>query len=148
AASQGIGYVIWTAYKTFQIARMFVGLMTIACLGYLFSLALRALAQKLTPWRGPHDPRLPGLGRRGWTFPRPSPAQDRGPAPVQGLPPGGPAGDGPGGCLPGQPRRGVLRAPRAQRLRQVHPPADLSRLGGAQRGHGGDPPEGAPGAVE
>jgi len=51
AASQGIGYVIWTAYKTFQIARMFVGLMTIACLGYLFSLALRALAQKLTPWR-------------------------------------------------------------------------------------------------
>ena len=51
AASQGIGYVIWTSYKTFQIARMFVGLMTIAFLGYLFSLVLRALAQRLTPWR-------------------------------------------------------------------------------------------------
>lgn len=51
AASQGIGYLIWTAYKTFQIARMFVGLLTIAALGYLFSLTLRGLARSLTPWR-------------------------------------------------------------------------------------------------
>ncbi|HEX6970606.1 MAG TPA: ABC transporter permease [Limnochordia bacterium] len=51
AASQGIGYLIWTAYKTFQISRMFVGLLTIACLGYTFSLTLTALSRRLTPWR-------------------------------------------------------------------------------------------------
>lgn len=51
AASQGIGYIIWTSYKTFQIARMFVGLLTIAGLGYSFSLILRVLSQRLTPWR-------------------------------------------------------------------------------------------------
>ncbi|BAS26738.1 taurine ABC transporter permease [Limnochorda pilosa] len=51
AASRGVGYLIWTSYKTFQIAQMFVGLLVIASLGYLFSLALRALAHRLTPWR-------------------------------------------------------------------------------------------------
>lgn len=51
AANSGIGYLIWSSYKTFQIPQMFVGLLAIAILGYVFSLLLRMLGRQLTRWR-------------------------------------------------------------------------------------------------
>ena len=50
-ANSGIGYLIWTKYKTFVLKDMYVGLVLISFFGYLFSLLLRALQRKLIPWQ-------------------------------------------------------------------------------------------------
>lgn len=50
-ATSGIGYLIWTSYKAFLLPEMYVGLILISFFGYLFSLILRALQNKLLPWR-------------------------------------------------------------------------------------------------
>lgn len=50
-ANSGIGYIIWTKYKSFLLAEMYVGLVLISFFGYLFSLILRGLQSKLIPWR-------------------------------------------------------------------------------------------------
>lgn len=50
-ARSGIGYLIWTSYNAFLLKDMFVGLILISFFGYLFSLLLRGLQQKLLPWR-------------------------------------------------------------------------------------------------
>ncbi|GKV64373.1 MULTISPECIES: ABC transporter permease [unclassified Sporosarcina] len=50
-ATSGIGYLIWTSYKAFLLPEMFVGLILISFFGYLFSIILRAMQNKLLPWR-------------------------------------------------------------------------------------------------
>ncbi|WP_407269259.1 ABC transporter permease [Radiobacillus sp. PE A8.2] len=50
-ANSGIGYVIWMNYKAFLVPQMYVGLVLISFFGYLFSLVLRGLQNKLIPWK-------------------------------------------------------------------------------------------------
>ncbi|GGH87587.1 NitT/TauT family transport system permease protein [Pullulanibacillus pueri] len=50
-ANSGIGYLIWTKYKTFVLKDMYVGLVLISFFGYFFSLLLRGLQRKLIPWQ-------------------------------------------------------------------------------------------------
>ncbi|HET7580141.1 MAG TPA: ABC transporter permease [Bacillales bacterium] len=50
-AHSGIGYLIWTKYKAFLLAQMYVGLVLISFFGYFFSLLVRWLKVKLIPWQ-------------------------------------------------------------------------------------------------
>jgi NitT/TauT family transport system permease protein len=50
-AKSGIGYLIWTSWQVFQVEKMYVGLVVIAVLGYLVSLAMDELEHFLIPWR-------------------------------------------------------------------------------------------------
>ncbi|KIL35516.1 taurine ABC transporter permease [Cohnella kolymensis] len=50
-ADSGIGYLIWSSYKVFNFKPMYVGLILISFFGYLFSILLRWLQQKLVPWQ-------------------------------------------------------------------------------------------------
>jgi len=49
-ANEGIGYLIWSSYKIFNLKPMYVGLILISFFGYLFSILLRWLQRKLVPW--------------------------------------------------------------------------------------------------
>jgi NitT/TauT family transport system permease protein len=51
AAKSGIGYMIWQAWQTFSVERMYVGLIVISALGILINLLLIELEHKLIPWR-------------------------------------------------------------------------------------------------
>ncbi|WP_283134451.1 ABC transporter permease [Rhizohabitans arisaemae] len=46
----GIGYLIWSAWGTFSVAKMFVGIVTISLLGYLAGLLVARLERRLVPW--------------------------------------------------------------------------------------------------
>jgi NitT/TauT family transport system permease protein len=50
-AKTGIGYLIWQSWQTFSVETMYVGLVVIAVLGYLVSLAMDELEHFLIPWR-------------------------------------------------------------------------------------------------
>jgi NitT/TauT family transport system permease protein len=50
-AKSGIGYMIWTGYQTFDIDRMFVGLVLMSLLGFLFTIGLNALEKVVVPWK-------------------------------------------------------------------------------------------------
>lgn len=50
-ANSGIGYLIWSSFKIFNIPQMYVGLVVISFFGYFFSLMLRWLQKKLIPWQ-------------------------------------------------------------------------------------------------
>jgi NitT/TauT family transport system permease protein len=50
-AKNGIGYMIWTGYQTFDIDRMFVGLVLMSVLGFLFTVGLNALEKVVVPWK-------------------------------------------------------------------------------------------------
>jgi NitT/TauT family transport system permease protein len=50
-AKTGIGYLIWQSWQTFSVETMYVGLVVIAILGYLVSLAMDELEHYLIPWR-------------------------------------------------------------------------------------------------
>lgn len=50
-ARDGIGYLIWQAWTIFAVERMYVGLVVIAILGWLTTLALDAAERLLVPWR-------------------------------------------------------------------------------------------------
>jgi NitT/TauT family transport system permease protein len=50
-ASSGIGYLIWSSWQNFSLDRMFVGLVTLATLGYVFTMTLELLESRLLPWR-------------------------------------------------------------------------------------------------
>ncbi len=51
AARSGIGYLIWNSWNTFQVDRMYAGLMVTAILGFASAVALSALERALVPWR-------------------------------------------------------------------------------------------------
>jgi NitT/TauT family transport system permease protein len=50
-AKTGIGYLIWQSWQTFSVETMYVGLVVIAVLGYLVSLAMDELEHFRIPWR-------------------------------------------------------------------------------------------------
>lgn len=50
-ATSGIGFLIWNSWQLFNINRMFAGLLVLAALGHLSSLALDETQKRLVPWR-------------------------------------------------------------------------------------------------
>ena len=50
AASQGLGYMILTAQQTFNTIELYVGIVTIAVIGFAGDRVLRFLRKKLCPW--------------------------------------------------------------------------------------------------
>ncbi|MGW4420722.1 ABC transporter permease [Streptosporangium sp. NPDC004631] len=46
----GIGYLIWSAWGTLSVAKMYVGIVTISLLGYLAGLLVALLERRLVPW--------------------------------------------------------------------------------------------------
>jgi len=50
-AKSGLGYMIWNAWEILSVETMYVGLIVIALLGFLFSIALNEVERKLVPWK-------------------------------------------------------------------------------------------------
>ena len=50
-ANKGVGYLIWSSWQNFSLDRMFVGLVTLATLGYIFTMTLEFLDQRIIPWK-------------------------------------------------------------------------------------------------
>jgi NitT/TauT family transport system permease protein len=50
AANKGIGYLIWISWATLAVNKMYVGLITIAALGYLSTMSLERLRKWIMPW--------------------------------------------------------------------------------------------------
>ncbi len=50
-AKSGLGYMIWNAWEILSVETMYVGLITIAALGLVFSLALNEIERLIVPWR-------------------------------------------------------------------------------------------------
>ena len=50
-AKSGLGYMIWSAWETFSVEQMYVGLFTIAIIGYAITLALNELERLIVPWK-------------------------------------------------------------------------------------------------
>ncbi|MCK0509528.1 ABC transporter permease [Aromatoleum buckelii] len=53
-ANSGLGHMIWNAWEILSVETMYVGLIVIALLGFLFSLALTELERWLVPWKTAH----------------------------------------------------------------------------------------------
>jgi len=51
AANDGIGYMIWNSWQVLTVDTMYVGLLVIAILGFVFSLALDEIERMLIPWK-------------------------------------------------------------------------------------------------
>ena len=52
SANYGIGAMIWNAWETFEIEKLYVGILLCAALGILFTAILRQAELRLTPWFG------------------------------------------------------------------------------------------------
>src|SRR5258705_1973352 len=50
-AKSGLGYLIWSAWSTFAVEQMYVGLSVIAIIGFLISLSLNELERVIIPWK-------------------------------------------------------------------------------------------------
>jgi NitT/TauT family transport system permease protein len=50
-ARSGLGQVIWSSWQLFDVAPMYVSIMTISLLGYISVLGLRAIGNAVAPWR-------------------------------------------------------------------------------------------------
>lgn len=50
-ANSGLGYMLWNAWEVLSVETMYVGLLVVALLGFLFSLALTELERSLVPWK-------------------------------------------------------------------------------------------------
>jgi ABC-type nitrate/sulfonate/bicarbonate transport system permease component len=50
-AKSGLGYMIWSAWETFSVEQMYVGLFVIAVIGFVLTLAVNELERVLVPWR-------------------------------------------------------------------------------------------------
>ena len=50
-AKSGLGYLIWSAWSTFAVEQMYVGLFVIAIIGYLITLGLNELERFIIPWK-------------------------------------------------------------------------------------------------
>jgi NitT/TauT family transport system permease protein len=51
ASNSGLGFVIWNAWETLQVERMYAALVVVSLLGYVLSLAGDALERAALPWR-------------------------------------------------------------------------------------------------
>src|SRR5262249_26298749 len=50
-AKSGLGYLIWSAWETFAVEQMYVGLFTIALIGFALTVALNELERVIIPWK-------------------------------------------------------------------------------------------------
>jgi ABC-type nitrate/sulfonate/bicarbonate transport system permease component len=50
-AKSGLGYVIWSAWETFAVEQMYVGLFVIAIIGSVLTIILNEVEKILVPWR-------------------------------------------------------------------------------------------------
>jgi len=50
-AKSGLGYLIWSAWSTFAVEQMYVGLFVIAVIGFLITLGLNELERVIIPWK-------------------------------------------------------------------------------------------------
>jgi NitT/TauT family transport system permease protein len=50
-AKSGIGYMIWSAWETFAVAKMYVGLFVIALIGFAISLLLNEVERRVIRWK-------------------------------------------------------------------------------------------------
>lgn len=50
-AKSGIGYLIWNSWQTFQVEKMYVGLLVSAFLGFFTAILLNLLERVLIPWK-------------------------------------------------------------------------------------------------
>jgi ABC-type nitrate/sulfonate/bicarbonate transport system permease component len=50
-AKSGLGYLIWSAWSTFAVEQMYVGLFVIAIIGFLITLGLNELERVINPWK-------------------------------------------------------------------------------------------------
>jgi len=50
-AKSGLGYMIWSAWETFAVAKMYVGLFTIALIGFGISMLLREVERVVIRWK-------------------------------------------------------------------------------------------------
>ena len=50
-AKSGLGYLIWSAWETFAVEQMYVGLFMIALIGFALTLALNELERVIVPWK-------------------------------------------------------------------------------------------------
>ena len=52
SANYGIGAMIWNAWETFEIEKLYVGIFLCAVLGILFTVILKRVEGRFTPWFG------------------------------------------------------------------------------------------------
>ena len=52
AANNGIGAMIWYAWETFDIQKLYVGIFVCAVLGIFFTVILKRAEKRITPWFG------------------------------------------------------------------------------------------------
>jgi len=52
SANYGIGALIWNAWETFEIEKLYVGIFLCAILGILFTVVLKRVEERITPWFG------------------------------------------------------------------------------------------------
>ncbi len=50
-AKSGLGYLIWSAWETFAVEQMYVGLFMIALIGFVLTVALNELERFIIPWK-------------------------------------------------------------------------------------------------
>jgi len=50
-AKSGLGFMIWTAWETFSVEQMYVGLFMIAIIGFVLTLGLNELERLIIPWK-------------------------------------------------------------------------------------------------
>ena len=50
-AKSGIGYLIWSSWETFAVARMYVGLFVIALIGFAISILLNEIERRIVRWK-------------------------------------------------------------------------------------------------
>jgi ABC-type nitrate/sulfonate/bicarbonate transport system permease component len=50
-AKSGLGFMIWTAWETFSVEQMYVGLFMIAIIGFVLTVALNELERVIIPWK-------------------------------------------------------------------------------------------------
>ena len=51
-AQSGLGYMIWNAWQTLSVETMYVGLLTIAVIGFALSVLLDEVERWMLPWKG------------------------------------------------------------------------------------------------
>lgn len=49
-SSSGLGYLIWSAWSAFAVAKMYVGIVTISALGYGITMLEGLIERRLVPW--------------------------------------------------------------------------------------------------
>ncbi|MCC7167329.1 MAG: ABC transporter permease [Rhodospirillales bacterium] len=53
-AKSGLGSMIWSAWETFAVEKMYVGLFVIAIIGFALTIALNELERIIIPWKADH----------------------------------------------------------------------------------------------